>query len=193
MKKFFSNYSYGIIKMFVNQFAISIFGAVLSMATDAAGNKAFTIAVSGFSILFYLFLIYTMTWEIGAKDRIHVDMGKKEYTPHAGFLMSLVANTPNLIIALLFTLASPWMATATWAGNLAAGASVATVFIQGMYLGCLTTVQIAGVALNKLWFSYFLIVVPALVTSWVAYYLGHKEFRLLSVISQKKNANNKKN
>ena len=192
MKNFFSKYSYGIIKMFVNQFAISIFGAVLSMATDAAGNKALTIVVSCFAILFYLFLIYTMTWEIGAKDRIHVDMGKKEYRPHTGLVMSLLANTPNIIIAVLFTIASPFMATATWAGNLAAGASVATVFIQGMYLGCITSIQIAGVALNKLWWTYFLIIVPSLVTSWVAYYLGHKEFRFFAALTQKKSIDNKK-
>ena len=192
MKNFFSKYSYGIIKMFVNQFAISIFGAVLSMATDAAGSKVLTIVVSCFAILFYLFLIYTMTWEIGAKDRIHFDMGKKEYRPHTGLVMSLVANIPNLIIAILFTIAYPFMATATWAGNLAAGASVATVFIQGMYLGCITSVQIAGIALNKLWWTYFLIVVPALVTSWVAYYLGHKEFRFFAKLTQKNDADIKK-
>ena len=192
MKNFFSNYSYGIIKMFVNQFAISIFGAVLSMATDASGSKTLTIIVSCFAILFYLFLIYTMTWEIGAKDRIHVDMGKKEYRPHTGLSMSLVANIPNFIIALLFTIASPFMATSAWAGNLAAGASVATVFIQGMYLGCISSISIGGVLLTKIWWTYFAIVVPALVTSWVAYYLGHREFRFFSAITQKKTSDTKK-
>ncbi len=191
MKNFFSKYSYGIMKMFVNQFAISIFGSVLFMATDAAENTALTVAVSCFAILFYLFLIYTMTWEIGAKDRIHVDMGKKEYKPHTGLVMSLVANTPNLLIAILFTIAYPFMATMTWAGNLAAVTSVITVFVQGMYLGLTTTIQIAGVALNRLWFSYFLIIVPALITSWIAYYLGHKEFKFFATISKKQNANRK--
>lgn len=186
MKSFFRNYSYGIIKMFVNQFAISIFGAVLSMATEKAGNTALSIAVSCFAILFYLFLIYTMTWEIGAKDRIHVDMGKKKYKPHTGLLMSLVANVPNLIVAVLFVIAYPFMATATWAGNLAFVSKIIAIFIQGMYFGCVTTIQIAGVALNQMWITYFLIIVPSLVTSWVAYYLGHREIRLMSKLTQKK-------
>lgn len=187
MKSFFSNYSYGIIKMFVNQFAISIFGAVLSMATEKAGNTVLNIVVSCFAILFYLFLIYTMTWEIGAKDRIHVDMGKKKYKPHTGLVMSLVANTPNLIVAILFAIASPFMKTTIWAGNLATVSSVIALFVQGMYFGCITTIKIAGTALNQLWPTYFLIIVPALVTSWVAYYLGHKEIKLLSRLTQKKN------
>ena len=76
MKNFFEKYSYSTIKMFVNQFAISIFGAVLAMAATAAGNNILTIVVSSFAILFYLFLIYTMTWEIGAKDKISVDTGR---------------------------------------------------------------------------------------------------------------------
>ena len=100
MKSFFRQYSYSIIKMFVNQFAISIFGIVLAMATLAANNTVLTWIVSIFSIVFYLFLIYTMTWEIGAKDRISVDVGKMVYKPFIGFWMALVANIPNLLIAL---------------------------------------------------------------------------------------------
>ena len=74
MKAFFSKYSYSIVKMFVNQFAISIFGSVLAMATASAGNDLLTLIVSCFAIVFYLFLIYTMVWEIGAKDKISVDV-----------------------------------------------------------------------------------------------------------------------
>ena len=33
MKTFFQQYSYSIVKMFVNQFAISLFGTLLAMAT----------------------------------------------------------------------------------------------------------------------------------------------------------------
>ena len=192
MKAFFSKYSYSIIKMFVNQFAISIFGAVLSMATDASGKRGLTIFVSCFAILFYLFLIYTMTWEVGAKDRIHVDMGKMKKHPHTGLVMSIIANIPNFIIAIMFTIASPFMATVTWAGNMAAIAATITVFIQGMFLGCITSFSIGDVLLNKFWWTYFLIIVPALVTSWVAYYMGYKEFRLFATLSGKGKANNKK-
>ncbi|MBQ8163928.1 MAG: hypothetical protein IKJ00_04510 [Clostridia bacterium] len=190
MKEFFSKYSYGMIKMFVNQFAISIFGSVLAMATATAGNDTLTLVVSGFSILFYLFLIYTMTWEIGAKDKITVDVGKKEYRPFTGLWMALIANIPNFIIAIMHTIAFPMMATAQWAGNLGAVSRFASVIIQGMYLGLTSTVQIAGTQMNQLWWTYFVIIIPALVTSWLAYYLGHKNFRFFARFTQAKTNNN---
>ena len=134
MKKFFHDYSYNIVKMFVNQFAISIFGVSLTFATTSAhgestGFDTLTVVVSLLSVLFYLFLIYTLMWEVGAKDRIHVDMGKMKKHPHTGLIMSIIANIPNFIIAIMFTVASPFMTTAMWAGNLAAIASTVTVFI----------------------------------------------------------------
>ena len=75
--------------MFVNQFAISIFGVSLTFATTSAHGEAqgfdtLTVVVSILSVLFYLFLIYTLAWEIGAKDKISVDVGKKPYRPHLG-------------------------------------------------------------------------------------------------------------
>ena len=87
MKSFFNKYSYSIIMMMVNQFVISIFGAGLAMATMTTDNDTLTAVVSVFAILFYLFLLYNMTWEIGAKDRISVDSGKKPYRPHTGLII----------------------------------------------------------------------------------------------------------
>ena len=81
MKKFFHDYSYSMVKMFVNQFAISIFGVSLTFATTQAhmgsdGLDVFTLIVSLFSTVFYLFLIYTLSWELGSKDRVSVDSGR---------------------------------------------------------------------------------------------------------------------
>lgn len=187
MKEFFSKYSYSIVKMFVNQFAISLFGSVLAMAMAAVGNDMLTLIVSIFAILFYLYLIYAMTWEIGAKDKISVDVGKKEYKPFTGLFMALVANIPNFIIAIVYTVAYPMMNSATWAGNTAAVARLASVVIQGMYLGCISTISIAGTYLNRIWWTYFLIIIPSLAVSFVAYYLGHKDFRFFAALTKKKN------
>ena len=79
MKGFFKQHSYSIVKNLVNQIVISIFGAFLSII--AMKTDLLSIIVSAFAIVFYLFLIYTTTWEIGAKDRISVDVGKKKYNP----------------------------------------------------------------------------------------------------------------
>ncbi len=185
MKKFLNNYSYGIVKLFVNQFAISIFGSVLAMATAAANNNTLSLVVSIFATLFYLFLIYTMTWEIGAKDRISVDVGKKEYKPLTGLYMALFANIPNFLIALFYIIAYPTMSTATWAGTMAAISRIASIIIQGMYLGLTSTVQIMGIRMNQLWWTYLVIIVPSLAACTLAYYLGHKNFRFFAFLSQK--------
>ena len=189
MKDFFSKHSYNIIKMFVNQIAISIFGFVLFAATSAAeingSSSALTIVVSCASIIFYLFLIYTMVWDIGAKDKISVDVGKKPYKPHTGLILALVANIPNYIIALAYTIAYPFMAEHAWAGNTAGIAQTASIFIQGMYRGVISSIKIGENQLSRFWWIYFIIIIPSLVTSWLGYFLGHKNFRFFAFISNK--------
>ena len=174
MKDFLHDYSYSTIKMFIDQFAISLFGAMLSMASTAAENSTLSLVLSILAVVFYLFLIYTVAWEIGAKDRISVDVDKKKYRPHTGLILSAIANIPNFIIAVVFAIGAPFSATHVWAGNTCAIASFFTMLFEGMYLGITTTLKVAGGALIRLWWSYFVIIIPALLVSWLAYYLGFK-------------------
>ena len=173
MKKFFHDYSYSIIKLFVNQIAIAIFGIALFVPTFK-DMETLCIIASVFSVLFYLFLIYMPVWEIGAKDRISVDVGKKPHRPHLGLLISLCANIPNLILATfsLFIVDARLFAT----------------LIQGMYWG-----TISKLGLNNLGITYFLIIIPALLTCWLAYYLGYRNFKISSIFtSDKKDQTEKK-
>ena len=189
MKKFFHDYSYNTVKMFVNQFAISIFGVSLTFATTSAhgestGFDTLTVVVSLLSVLFYLFLIYTLAWEIGAKDKISVDVGKKPYRPHLGILLSLFANIPNLIAALFYLIA-----TIAGSEDMMFIVRLVATLIQGMYFGLITAVSLpiggAYVQLNALWPTFFIMVIPAMLTSWLAYYLGHKNIRLFAFITDK--------
>lgn len=194
MKKFFHDYSYSVIKLLVNQIAIAIFGTSLAFATthahlDSAGFDTFTLIVSIFAILFYLFLIYTLTWEIGAKDRISVDVGKKPYRPHLGLLLSFLANVPNLILAVLYFVASAFSLS-----EMMFFVSLIATLLQGMFFGTMITLKLpvgaggAYVALNTLWPTFFIIIIPALLTCWLAYYLGHKNFKISSLfVPEKKN------
>jgi len=189
MKDFFHRYSYSIVKMFINQFAISIFGTMLSMATTATNNDTFTLAVSIFSIVFYLFLLYTMIWEIGAKDKISVDVGKRPYRPLTGLYMGLLANTPNLLFALLYAIGYPFMGTQAWAGTMNAIVKLYTVIFEGMYLGVTAVLPLgAAVKLGSMWWTYFAITVPAIATVTLAYYIGHKDFRFFAFLASKKKA-----
>ena len=194
MKKFFHDYSYNIVKMFVHQFAISIFGVSLTLATtqahiDSAGFDTFTFIVSIFAVLFYLFLIYTLSWEIGAKDQVAVETGKKAYRPHLGILLSLVANIPNLFAALLYAIAA-----IIGSESMMFIVRLAATLIQGMFFGIITTVSLpiggAYVQLNSLWPTFFLMAVPAMLTSWLAYFLGYKNFRIFALFSRATDKNN---
>ena len=193
MKGFFQKYSYSIIKMFVNQFAISLFGVVLAMATAAAGNNGLTVAVSIFAIIFYLFLIYTMTWEIGAKDRIAVDYGKMPNRPYTGLILSLIANIPNFLLAILYTIAYPFMGAHRWAGNLNAVLNLLSAVLEGMYRGLLSVITLpSGRPMLQTWWSYFLIILPALIASSLAYVAGFKNFRMLAAYFNKREQEKKK-
>lgn len=200
MKKFFHDYSYNITKMFVNQFAISIFGFSLTLTTTqiyvnkntSNGLDIFTLLVSIFAVMFYLFLIYTLSWEIGAKDKISVDSGKKPYRPHLGLILSLVANIPNLLLAILFAIGRIFNSSSM----MFVVRFIATL-IQGMYFGIITAISIpvrgSYVQLNSLWPTFFLLTVPAMLTSWLAYFLGHKELKLFTTIFNKASNNSPNN
>ena len=179
--------------MFVNQFAISLFGVVLAMATAAADNNALTVAVSIFAIAFYLFLIYTMTWEIGAKDRISVDYGKMPKRLYTGVLLSLIANIPNFILAILYSIAYPFMGKHLWAGNLNVVLNLLSAVLEGMYRGLLSVMTLpSGKPLLQAWWSYFLIILPAVIASGLAYLAGFHNFRMLATYFNKREQEKKK-
>ena len=197
MKGFFHDYLYSVVKMFINQFAIAIFGTSLTFATTHAhledsGFDVLTFIVSIFSVIFYLFLIYTLTWEIGAKDRISVDVGKKPYRPHLGLLLSFLANLPNIIISIIY-----FIATVSGAENMMFVVRLIGSLLQGMFFGMLITVELplgasgAYVAANTLWPTFFIIIIPALITCWIAYYMGHRNIKIFASLTGKDTASKK--
>ena len=180
MKEFFHKYGYSIVKMFVNQVAISLFGSTLAMATLSSENDTLTALVSAGAVFFYMFLLYIMTWEIGAKDRISVDIGKKEYKPLTGIIMSLIANIPTFILFILFAIYSN-----TSSNVLGAIVAISRIIIEGMFVGLMAVVKIGENALHDVWWAYLVITLPAIVTCGLAYFLGHKNFRFTSWFNYK--------
>ena len=47
-----------------------------------------------------------------------------------------------------------------------------------MYMGTLATVKVGEVTLNGFWWSYFIITIPAMLVSTVAYIAGVKDFHI---------------
>ncbi len=178
MKQFFRNYSYDMVKMFINQFAISIFGFVLVLAAGKAESVMLRNVTSVCAILFYLFLLYTMTWEIGYRDRISVEQGKKLRNPVRGLLISLCANSINFLFAIFITLAIFLDVPAI--STIGAVSQACTSIFEGMYTGILVN-SVGGAPLNSYWFMYFLIPLPAMLTCGLSYQLGIHDIKFTSV------------
>lgn len=172
MLMFLKKRSYDIVKMLINQFAISIFGNALALATGEK-QQALRIVTSVFSVLFYLFLIYVMTWDLGAKDSHHLEKKEAGYTRLTGFYMALCASVLNVVFAILIMLGTlvPVM------GNVGGVAKLLALLFEGMYTGLLA-IPVGGAPLNTLWFIYFLLPLPLIVTATVAYFAGSKDFRI---------------
>ena len=102
--QFIKTNSYDIFKMNLNQIGLSIFAFVMSLATYRNDKLFF---ISGLiSIAVYLYLLYTMTYEIGRKDKPAVDAGRKKPLYAKGFLISLCANALNIILVVALVISS---------------------------------------------------------------------------------------
>ena len=92
-----------LIKLFINQLGVAIFSFFLytavGMIDDPGLKRGLNIAVSIVSILFFCFLLYTVSWEWGAKDKIRIDGGRIQEFKYKGVLISLYANVINFVIA----------------------------------------------------------------------------------------------
>ena len=170
MKSFFKNHSYDMVTMLLNQIAIALFGFTLVLAAMKIDNDALRNVASIFSVLFYLVLLYIKAWDIGFKDKISVEQGKKANNSFRGALISLCANAINYILAIAIMLRAllPGVSSFESIGGVA---QAIAIFVQGMYTGILVN-QVGGAPLNTYWISYFIIPVPAILVCGLAYYFG---------------------
>ncbi len=172
MLLFLKNRSYEIVRLFLNQIAISIFGFSLNLATKT-NHTGLSVGTSVFSILFYLFITYVMMWELGAKDSHKIERHDKGQSRASGFFMGLVASSLNFILAILIMLGTliPGM------GNVGGVSQLIALLTEGMYSGLLS-LKIGGSALSSLWFMYFLLPLPRIGVTTLAYFAGSKNFKL---------------
>jgi hypothetical protein len=181
MKQFISNHSYNMVKMFLNQFAIAVFGFVLVLAAGKADNVTLRNVTSVLSVLFYLFLLYTMTWEIGYRDKVSVETGRKKRNSFTGALISLCANIPNFVFAIFIALATFFNVPVL--SNIGGVCSSLAIFLEGMYTGLLVN-PVGGAPLNSYWFVYFLLPLPAILTCGIAYQMGIHDIKFTSLFNQ---------
>ncbi len=101
--KFLKDNWSNIVKLYINQIGVAIFAMFLYTAASAISDDAnlsliVKVVISVFSTLFYFVLIYNVSWEIGAKDKIKVDAGRLEKKSSKGIGIGIITNTPNFIV-----------------------------------------------------------------------------------------------
>ena len=173
MKAFFERYSYDSVRLLLNQIAISMFGFALAMSSLKSESDTLLLWSSIASIVFYLALTYGTTWKTGSNDRLSIEYGKISFKPWRGLMISLVANSVNFLMAILIA-----VGTLFGIGGMESIARAIALLGQGMYQGVLAVGNIGGVTLNTYWWAYFLIPVPAMLVSMIAYIAGAKDFHV---------------
>ena len=186
MKHFLKEHSYDAVKLLVTQCAISMFGFVLALASGMIDSDALRTGCSVFAVLFYLFLVYTSIWELGAKDGLSAQYGHKEYRPLTGLWIALLANALNFILAIGILLGTA-LPSIEFFGNIGGTSKFLSLILQGMYSGLLA-LKVGGAHLNTYVLSYFLIPLPAIVTTAAAYYFGLKNKRFTRLFELKTGA-----
>lgn len=202
--RFLKENSYDVVKLFINQIGIAIFSMALYSAVSIAwpgdgGMSSWAqVIISVFAILFYLVLIYTAMWEIGAKDKIKVDGGRMKQFNLKGILMGLLANVPNF---LLCGLAALFMGIylingVEWLKGVFAILNLIFGFIESMYLGVVinifpiaegATAHAADIVYFNRTLAYLIMPMLTVGVTGLGYWLGFKEFRVFSLANRNKN------
>lgn len=174
MLKFLKENSYSAVKMFVNQVAMALFGLMISFAA-ATMDDWIWIAGTLVGVFLYLFLAYNMFWEMGAKDRTRVDAGREKAMPLKGLYIDLISNIPSIVVCILMLFGYYLGSNHMWAGNLYVITSLIARVLQAMYLGLIQLFS----PYNP--WGIVLTILPVLAMSAVAYQLGFRNFRILSL------------
>jgi len=198
--RFFKENSESIIRLLVNQIGITIFSFFLYTALGAMQKDGesspilFKILISVFCVLFYFVLIYTVVWEIGAKDKIRIDSGRAEKHTFRGMLLGIYANIPNFVITgiALLAIVLYLLGCGPVFYTIYAVPNVISIFFISMYHGIIQglTNAITDTVIKDLMIGVYYFVIPAvsfLVTHF-AYLMGLHDKRIFPTKSAKKSS-----
>ena len=172
LKSFWKINSDTVSKLYVHQFGLTVFGMLLYQAASVSKNVPLVIGLGIFSTVFYLFLLYVLAWDVGAKDKIKIDGGRLQLDPVKGAKFAFAGMIPNLFIAVLAFIGFIFKTAvgADWAIGLYGVAQLVGVYLNAMYLGI---GDVTGIAYQP--YYLFVICIPAIAVCGVGYRLGVKE------------------
>ncbi len=196
--RFFRENSRLISRLFVNQVGMTIFGLILTMAVMRASenNGLLIMAVSIFSIIFYLCLIYNVMWEEGARNIIRINAGHRDYIRAFPVKVALLASVPNLVLAAL-------LFVSYLLGYSAGAALFRTIYgvlhiilgaFEAMFVGLFSVIleRFSDLSVRYLMACvlYFLSSLPMILTSLLAYTLGKRNIYVFGKRNPKQGGGN---
>ena len=195
---FFKENSYDVVRLYVNQFGITIFSLILyfsaSIVADEAWRLTIYFLISIFSTLFFYALIYYTAWEFGGKDRIRIDAGRMEYNKYKGLYLGLFAAVPNLFFSVLSILGKG-LYMITGAGIFDVFFAIPNVllrFTSAMYMGALkylfNPIQAANADVMFLLQSvgFLILTVGGALIVHFGYYMGHGCYHIMDLFRAKR-------
>ncbi|MBQ2863200.1 MAG: hypothetical protein IJE84_03405 [Clostridia bacterium] len=192
MFRFIREHSYEIVRLFLTQVAIAVLGLVLSFSTSSS-NMLFLVS-SIFASVFYVCLLYSEGWELGAKDRPRITNNRMRFDKIKGVRLSLLSNVPNFIMVLLLFI-SFFLGSRSGAGIELFGSIYAIdLYIQrtisAMYMGINTYFApyeiregIKYIASDTIYqpLFYTISIIPSVCAVGLGYYMGANDRKLMTV------------
>lgn len=208
MRDFFEINSKSVLKLYINQIAMAVFGLMVVFAS--AQSESLLLLASSVSVGLYLVIIYSMMWEAGAKAaaktlRAEDAEIKKIQTP---FLIILFGSLFNILCYLIYTVLKIIVdlknITEITESSLASFGNFIWHFmrmINGIYMGfeavlfpnpylesaIETTAEEAVIIMYTPAYYFFLTLIPLFVIGMLAYYLGASEISILKKLGFKVN------
>ncbi len=99
MIDFFKKYNYDIVKVQMNQFCIALISAVMTFFS-IDNSSLFFITNLGCAIL-YVYIMYTMFYELGKGDKPAIDGNRSEYKPLKGLWIAITGNAICIICGIM--------------------------------------------------------------------------------------------
>ena len=183
MKKFFSENGMNIVKLYINQIAMSVFGLMVIGA--ASQSELFILLASVVSVGLYLVIIYSMMWDEGAKASSVTlraeDAGvEKIKTP---FLIVLFGSLLNILGYIIYTILQIYVTL----NNLTEGAAhdygymteVILKITNAIYMGFESLLFTGNTVMRTPAYYFYLTLIPLFAVGILAYYLGASEISIM--------------
>jgi hypothetical protein len=155
---------------------MSVFGLMVIGAAGSSSGNTLVLLASILSVGLYLFIIYSMMWEAGAKASAKTlraeDAGvKKIKTP---FFIVLAGSAFNIIRYIIYTVAK--ITGAETPGGII---DLLIKMTNAVYMGFEALLYRENAIMRADFYFYFLTLVPLFVVGIGAYYLGASEISVL--------------